>query len=50
MSSIKIEFEAPDGTTYSIEKNDAWTRTLTDNGLALLEEAVAAIKRAARLS
>ena len=49
MSSIKIEFEAPDGTTYSVEKDDARTRTLADEGLALLEEAVEAIKRAAGL-
>lgn len=49
MASIRIEFQAEDGTVYNIEKDDAWTRTLGDDGLALLEEAVAAIKRAAGL-
>lgn len=49
MSSIRIVFEAVDGTVYSIEKDDAWTHTLADNGLALVEEAVEAIKRAAGL-
>ena len=49
MSSIKIEFEAPDWTTYSVEKDDALTSTLGDNGSALIDEAVAAIKRAAGL-
>ena len=47
MSSIKIEFEAPDGTTYSVEKDDAWTRTIADDGSGLIDKAVEAIKRAA---
>ena len=47
MSSIKIEFEAPDGTTYSVEKDDAFAGTLCDSGNDLIDKAVAAIKRAA---
>ena len=49
MSSIKIEFEAPDGTTYSVEKDDAWTSTLADDGSALIDEGVEALKRLAGL-
>ena len=50
MSSIKIEFEAGDGTVYSVEKDDAFTGTLCDSGNDLIDKAVAAIKRAAGLA
>ena len=50
MSSITIEFETGDGTVYSIKKDTAFTGALCDNGLALIEEAVEAIKRAAGLA
>lgn len=49
MSSIKIEFEAPDGTTYSVEKDDALTYTLADDGSALIDNGVEALKRLAGL-
>ena len=49
MSRIKIEFEAPDGTTYSVEKDDALTSTLGDDGSALIDEGVEALKRLAGL-
>ena len=49
MSSIKIEFEAPDGTVYTVEKDDAWTSTLGDDGSMLIDAGVEALKRLAGL-
>ena len=49
MSSIKLEFEAPDGTVYTVEKDDAWTSTLGDDGSMLIDEGVEALKRLAGL-
>ena len=50
MSSIKIEFEAPDGTTYTVEMDDALTHTLADDGSALIDKGAEALKRLAGLS
>ena len=49
MSSIKIEFEAPDGTTYTVEMDDALTHMLADDGYALIDKGAEALKRLAGL-
>ncbi len=47
MSSIEIHFEGPDGSTYTVSMDDAWTSTLSSNGGELIDLAVARLKAAA---
>lgn len=50
MSSIKIEFEGPSGSVYTISMDDFYTYSLDSNGEELIDRAVRVIKRAAGLT
>ena len=49
MRSIKIEIEAPDGTTYSVEMNDALALSLAGDGTEMIDKNKEALKRLAGL-
>lgn len=50
MSSIKIEFEGPDGSGYTVSLDDFYTHSLASNGEELIDRAVCAIKKAAGMT
>ena len=47
MNEVTIEFTSSGGDVFSVTMDDAWTGALCDNGSALIDKAVEAIKRAA---
>lgn len=50
MSTVKIEFEGPDGSGYAVEMNDFHTYAFDSTGEELIDQAVCVIKRAAGLT
>ena len=50
MSTVKIEFVAPNSTVYTVETSDDEHRGFSDSGEALIDWAVYVVKRMAGLT